>query len=93
MYPEDDQFNQFLSLAIQQTIQSETKVNKQLASMSSTVDLIHTFNDTRGALGCPVDAVYHCPALLQSIDKNEHKDLKKYKKEKEENASDSDSNP
>jgi len=93
MYPEDDQFNQFLSLAVQRSIQSETKVNKELASMSHMVDLMQAFNNAKAAIGCPVKAGYHCPTFLQFLDKNECKALKKYKKDHEEDGSKSDFNP
>ena len=93
MYPEDDQLNQFLSLAIQWSIQSEMKVDIQLVSTSRMVDLMQAFNDAKAAIGCPIKAVYHCPTFLQFLDKNECKALKKYKKEQEEDDSNSDSNP
>ena len=93
MYPEDDQINEFLSLAIQWYVQSETNVDKEFASMSHMVDLMWAFHDAKATIGCPVKAAYHCPTFLQFLDKNERKVLKKYKIEHEEDDSDSHSNP
>jgi hypothetical protein len=93
MYLEDDQFNQFLALAIQRSIQSEMKVDTEFASMSRMVDMMQAFNDAKATIGCPFQAAYHCPTFMQFLDKNECKTLKKYKKEQEEDDSDSHSNP
>ena len=56
IYQEDDQFNQILSLAIQQSIQSETKVDTELASTCCMVDLMWAFNDAKAMIG---DRVSH----------------------------------
>ena len=83
MYLEDDQFNQFLPLAIQRSIQSDMNI----------VDLMRVFNDAKAAIGCCIKAAYHCPTFLQFLDKNKRKVLKKYKKEQEEDDRDNHSNP
>ena len=92
MYPEDDQFNQFLLLAIQQSMQSKPKVDKELAGAYNMVELMSAFKDVKAAIGCPIKAAYHCPTFVQFLDKNEHKALKTFKKEQEEDDSDSYSN-
>jgi hypothetical protein len=61
---EDDQFNQILALAIQRSIQSEMKMDKEFASISRMVDMMQVFNDAKAAIGCPIKAAYHCPTFF-----------------------------
>ncbi len=91
MYPEDDQFNQFLSLAIKRSVQSEPKEDKELSGASHMVELMNAFNAAKTAMQCPIQAAYHCPIFEQFLDKKERKSLKKYKQEQEEDGSDSES--
>ena len=91
MYPEDDQFNQFLSLAIKRSVQSEPKEDKELSGASRMVELMNAFNAAKIAMQCPIQAAYHCPIFEQFLDKKERKSLKKYKQEQEEDGSDSES--
>jgi hypothetical protein len=80
MYLEDDQFNQFLSLAIQRSIQSETNVDKEFASTSHMVDLMRAFNDAKAAIGCPIKAAYHCPIFCNSLTKMNARCLRSIKR-------------
>lgn len=80
MYSEDDQFNHFLSLAIQRSMQSEPKVDTELASASCMVEWMVLFNDVKAAVQCSIKAAFHCPIFEYCLDKKVHKALKKYKK-------------
>lgn len=91
LYPEDDQFNRFLSLAIKRSIQSEPKVDKELSRASRMVEMMNAFNNAKTAMQCPIMAAYHCPIFEQFLDKKERKLLKKYKQDQQEESSDSES--
>ena len=64
LYPEDDQFNQFLLLAIQRSVQSEPKVDNELVSASCMVELMTAFNAAKTAMGCPIKAAYYCSTSM-----------------------------
>ena len=91
LYPEDDKFNHFLSLAIKRSEQSEPKVDNELSSATRMVEMMNAFNNAKTAMQCPIKAAYHCPIFEQFLDKKERKLLKKYKQEQEEDSSDSES--
>lgn len=67
--------NSINSCCWQFNIQSELKVDKELASASHMVELMNSFKDAKAAMQCPLKAAFHHPTFVQFFDKKERKAL------------------
>jgi len=66
------------------TNKSEDKVSKMVALMSN-------WKSARESMGCPIKAAYSCPEFEQFLDRNERKQLRRYRQDMEDPLSSDDS--
>jgi hypothetical protein len=77
-YPEDDQFNRFLSVVMKRATQSE---DTELEKASRVVKLISEFEQATNHMKCPAKAAYFVPSFVQLLTPAQKRELKHYKKE------------
>ena len=78
-YPEDEQFNRFLSVVTKQATQSSNE--SELAKASKVVKLMGEFEQATKHMKCPIKAVYFVPSFVQFLTPAQKRELKQYKKE------------
>ena len=87
LYPEDDQFNKFMSMVMKNNATKTKEEDKELQDTMRISKLMTAFKDAKEAMGGPIKAAYHCPAFVQFLDKSEKRELAAYKAEQEEEDS------
>ena len=78
-YPEDEQFNRFLSVITKQATQSSDE--SKLAKASKVVKLMGEFEQAIKHMKSPVKAAYFVPSFVQFLTPAKKRELKQYKKE------------
>ncbi len=78
-YPEDKQFNHFLSMLTKRATQSSNE--SELAKASKVVKLMGEFEQATKHMKCPVKVAYFVPSFVQFLTPAQKRELKQYKKE------------
>ena len=78
-YPEDEQFNRFLSVVTKRATQSSDE--SELAKVAKVVRLIGEFEQATKHMKCPVKVAYFVPFFVQFLTPAQKRELKQYKKE------------
>ena len=78
-YPEDEQFNRFLSVVTKRSTQSSNE--SKLAKVSKVVRLMGESEQATKHMKCPVKVVYVVPSFVQFLIPAQKRELKQYKKE------------
>ncbi len=78
-YPEDEQFNRFLSVVTKQSTQSSNE--SELVKVSNVVKCMGEFEQATKHMKSPVKAAYFVPSFVQFLTPAQKRELKQYKKE------------
>ena len=78
-YPEDKQFNRFLSVVTKRAAQSSDE--SELAKVSKVVKLMSEFEQATKHMKCPIKAAHFVPSFVQFLTPAQKRELKQYKKE------------
>ena len=78
-YPEDEQFNCFLSVVTKRATQSSHE--SELAKASKVVKLMGELEHVTTHMKCPVKVAYFVPSFVQFLTPTQKRELKQYKKE------------
>ena len=60
-----------------------TVTNKHEDKVSKMFSLMSNWKSARESMGCPIKAAYSCPEFEQFLDRNERKQLRRYRQDME----------